>query len=398
MNYFESVSADSKQIGFDYQDLVCLEYLIDMKQGETVGLEVLDDVHHERIDGSNYLVQVKHSISENGTLINSDLDLWKTLSNWVNASKELTGKELKFTFYTNKKPTSEAGIIKNLISNPTKIDEILQNLPSLKEKLDAAELKKEKGSSTNPIKKYVDHLNLCSDTELRNVFANINFVFDYDRIISRLRRKLEYFAIPKSHSEQVLYEVLGVFKVKKFELIKDRERLNIDYETFRNSFQFDRIMRLAGDRKIDFGRYHSFRNINKIDPKDGLFSKMLADIGIDGDEITDFAIQYAASSMFIQTLILDGEFTDSENTTFESEMIQGWKNIFRQNYLQTFADEDGHALLAKSCLYKTIDQSITVSNSSVAKGLIEGKSIELSDKNKLGWRQDWKKKYKEVKK
>lgn len=398
MNYFESVSADSKQIGFDYQDLVCLEYLIEMKQGEIVGLEVLDDVHHERIDGSNYLVQVKHSISENGTLTNSDLDLWKTLSNWVNAVNELTGERVKFTFYTNKKPTTEAGIVQNLISKPMKIDEILQNLPLLKAKLDAAELKKEKGSSTNPIKKYVDHLNSCSEAELRSVFENINFVFDYDEIISRLRRKLEYFAIPQSQSETVLYEVLGIFKVKKFELIKDRKRLNIDYETFRNSFQFDRIMRLAGDRKIDFGRYHSFKNINKIDPKDGLFSKMLADIGIDEDEITDFALQYAASSMFIQTLILDGEFTDSENTTFESEMIQGWKNIFRQNYLRAFEDEDGHSVLAKSCLYKTIDQSITVSNSNVAKGLIEGKSIELSDKNKLGWRQDWKKKYKEVKK
>jgi len=202
---------------------------------------------------------------------------------------------------------------------------------------------------------------------LINVLKHIDFVFDYDEIILRLRSKLEYLAIPKAHSEQVLYEVLGVFKVKKYELIKNHKRLNIDYETFRNTFQFDRIVRLAGDREIDFGRYHVFKNIYKIDPKDGLFSKMLADIGIEDDEITDFAIQYAASSMFIQTMISDGEFTDTENITFESEMLQGWKNIFRQNYLPSFAGDDEHAALAKLCLYKTIDQSVTVSNSSVAK-------------------------------
>lgn len=397
MSFFEKVSADSKQIGFDYQDLICLEYLIDMKQGEVVGLEVLDDVHHERIDGSKFLVQVKHSISDGGTLTNSDIDIWKTLSNWVNASQELAGKSLKFTFYTNKKPTSDAGIIQNLTSKPPKLKKILNNLSEIKAKLDAAELKKKKGSSINPIKQYVDHLYSSSEDDLEHILTNIDFVFDCNNIISRLRNKIEYFAVPEIRSEQVLYEILGVFKVKKFELIKDRKRLNIDYQTFRNTFQFDRIIRLAGEREIDFGRYHAFKNINIIDPKDGLFSKMLADIGIEEDEITDFAIQYAASSMFIQTLISEGEFTDSENTTFEQEMLQGWKNIFRLNYLQSFDDEVGHSTLAKSCLYKTIDQSVTVSKSSVAKGLIEGRTIELSDKNKLGWRKDWKDKYKDVK-
>ncbi|TOR03042.1 hypothetical protein CGG83_25240, partial [Vibrio parahaemolyticus] len=43
---FEQVAADKSQLGFDYQDLVCLEHLIDMRPGETIGLEVLDDVHH----------------------------------------------------------------------------------------------------------------------------------------------------------------------------------------------------------------------------------------------------------------------------------------------------------------------------------------------------------------
>ncbi|TOE96798.1 hypothetical protein CGJ31_24385, partial [Vibrio parahaemolyticus] len=58
-DFFEQVAADKSQLGFDYQDLVCLEYLIDMKQGESVGLEVLDDVHHERIHGGKALIQVK---------------------------------------------------------------------------------------------------------------------------------------------------------------------------------------------------------------------------------------------------------------------------------------------------------------------------------------------------
>lgn len=395
MSFFEKVSADSKQIGFDYQDFVCLEYLMDMKQGETIGLEVLDDVHHERVDGTNDLVQVKHSITDGATLTNSDIDLWKTLSNWVNAAKEIQNKPLRFTFYTNKKPTIEEGIVQHLTSKPVQFDNAVKCLSQLKTKLDKAELVKSKDSNVNPIKKYVDHLSTCSEDELKKVFDNINFAFDYNEIISRLRKKIEYFAIPESQSEQVLYEVIGVFKVKKFELIKGRNKLNIDYQTFRIRFQFDRIMILAADREVDFGRYHTFKNINNIDPKDGLFSKQLADIGVEEDEITDLAIQYAATSMFIQNLISEGEFTDSENITLESEMLQGWKNVFRQIYIPPISDEPHHNTLARSCLYQTIAQSVHVSNSPVSNGIVEGKSIEMSDKRKIGWRNDWKDKYKE---
>jgi len=91
-DFFEKIAADKSQLGFDYQDLVCLEYLIDMRQGESVGLEVLDDVHHERIHGDNVLIQVKHSVNESESLTNRDLDLWKTLYNWAEALQHLPGK------------------------------------------------------------------------------------------------------------------------------------------------------------------------------------------------------------------------------------------------------------------------------------------------------------------
>ncbi len=107
--FFEKVAADKTQLGFDYQDLVCLEYLIDMKPGETVGLEVFDDVHHERICGGNALIQVKHSINDSSTLTNRDIDLWKTLHNWSKALEELGPSGVEFIFFTNKKKTKQIG-------------------------------------------------------------------------------------------------------------------------------------------------------------------------------------------------------------------------------------------------------------------------------------------------
>ncbi|TOA43376.1 hypothetical protein CGK27_23790, partial [Vibrio parahaemolyticus] len=116
----------------------------------------------------------------------------------------------------------------------------------------------------------------------------------------RLRRKIEYFSIDNSKSLDVVYQLIGVYRKKKYELIKGGNKLNIDFDTFRKEFQFDRVIKLSQDRKVDFSSYHGFKNINNINPKDGVFAKQLEDINIDGDDIVEYAMEYAATSMFIQ--------------------------------------------------------------------------------------------------
>src|ERR1700748_38860 len=83
----DTTSAEDKSIGFDYQYYYFLNELLNLKSGQVVGLEVLDDVHVERPDGTNVLVQLKHTVrtSAQGKPINLttlDSDLWKPISNW----------------------------------------------------------------------------------------------------------------------------------------------------------------------------------------------------------------------------------------------------------------------------------------------------------------------------
>lgn len=396
-DYFETVSADDKQIGFDYQDLVFLEFLFDLKQGESVGLEVLDDVHQERLDGQYLLVQVKHSVLEKGALTNRDIDLWKTLSNWADALKaledEISQKDVEFQFYTNKKPTTRDGILKLLTQSPPDMASIKEQIYSLQKELEADEQEKKKGAEPNPIKKYVDQLALYEQGLLDRLFSSIKFVFDDNEIVSRLRKKLEYFSIPNSHTEDVLHQLIGVLKTKKMELVKEQRKIVVDFEAFRKDFQFDRIVSLARDRKIDFKRYYDFKEVNKIDPKKGLFSKQLTDISFGNDEITEYAMQYAATSMFIQTLISQGNFTEFENKNIDREVIQSWKNKFRNIYEEEVPDEKTHVKFARKCLFQTVDQPISIANSELAREMVEGKAIEMSDKCRLGWRKDWSLKY-----
>jgi len=140
--FFDKVAADKTQLGFDYQDLVCLDYLIDIKPGETVGLEVFDDVHHGRIDGGKALIQVKHSINDGSALTNKDADLWKTLYNWSRALDLLGTGDIEFIFFTNKKKTKQDGIVHFMDLQQPDLPALFKAINEIKLDLDSKEKEK----------------------------------------------------------------------------------------------------------------------------------------------------------------------------------------------------------------------------------------------------------------
>lgn len=391
---FDKVAADQTQLGFDYQDLVCLEYLIGMKRGETVGLEVLDDIHHERIGDGKTLVQVKHSIDDGSALTNRDIDLWKTLYNWSNVLDQLGSADIKFIFFTNKKMTEVDGFLHLINSENLDISSIVGSINKIKVGLDQKEASKAAGEKENPIKKYVDFIHGESNAKKEALFRKIEFVFSIEDIFDRLAKKIEYFSISDTQSSDVLNQLIGVFNKKKYEIIKAGEKILIDYDTFRNSFQFDRIIKISQDRKIDFSRYHHFKNVSTINPRDGLFAKQLSDIGISQEDIIEHAIEYAATSMFIQKLIIEGEFSDIENYSINEEVFHGWKSLHSSLYDQNeIKNNEQHSSIARNCFRGVGNIPVAVANSPLSRAMVVGKSIELSDISRIGWRKDWKELY-----
>lgn len=186
-------------------------------------------------------------------------------------------------------------------------------------------------------------------------------------------------------------QLIGVYNKKKYELIKNDKKIIIDYDRFRNEFQFDRTIKLFQDRKLDFSGYYRFKNANNIDPKDGVFSKQLKDIGIGQDDITDYAIEYAATSMYIQKLISEGDFSDAEDEVVNGELHTSWRTLHRESYNNNqIINEDEHTVVARSCLYKFESINAIVSDTKVVQPMVIGKGMELSDKCQIGWRRDWK--------
>ncbi|WP_194206711.1 hypothetical protein [Superficieibacter sp. 1612_C1] len=121
MNHSDKVAADKTSLGFEFQDLVYIEKLIELRLGQTLGLELYDDIHVETIAEDSsikdlILIQVKHSVNP-GNITERDIDLWKTLYNWLKLVPDLPScRTLTFQLYTNKNINNQPFV--NLLKSP----------------------------------------------------------------------------------------------------------------------------------------------------------------------------------------------------------------------------------------------------------------------------------------
>ena len=87
-SHTEKTSAAGTIAGFDFQYYFFLYKLLNLKKNEFIGFEALDDVHTELDTEHQVLIQVKHTVQKKANndaanLTELDIDLWKTLNNWV---------------------------------------------------------------------------------------------------------------------------------------------------------------------------------------------------------------------------------------------------------------------------------------------------------------------------
>ncbi|GAB2695004.1 hypothetical protein [Aliiglaciecola aliphaticivorans] len=98
-SHTEKTSAAGLVAGLDFQYYFFLYKLLNLKKDESIGFEALDDVHTELDTEHQVLIQVKHTVQKKAdnnavNLTELDIDLWKTLNNWVSViSDKNDGRE-----------------------------------------------------------------------------------------------------------------------------------------------------------------------------------------------------------------------------------------------------------------------------------------------------------------
>ncbi|OYU08161.1 MAG: hypothetical protein CFE47_08495 [Pseudomonas sp. PGPPP1] len=396
MGHLEQTAADKSALGFEYQDLVLVNTLLGLKPGEQIGLEVFDDIHTESISDDLCLIQVKHSLL-GGNITERDIDLWKTLYNWLKSLPELPqGKNITFQIYSNKTLNNQ-NLIVLLNSAKANKEKIIAAISDIFMDIKAKESLKDKTDSANPIFKYAEALATAKKEEIEFILERFHFHTDTASVTHQINDKLLYLAVPNTKLDDTRKFVVGAYKEYKVASIVGGEKVIITYDTFRIQMGFERILRSSRSNEVDYDRfydkYYHFQQLGDLSFLTSTFSYQLKDIGLPHEDVIEHGIEMLATADLIRDLKKEGDFTHQDDARLAAQCEMSWKKIHRQTH-GTFNQKTPRALLAaQACYDATLKKELKLKNISLPDGFSKGKFIALSDLPSIGWKVDWKELY-----
>ncbi|MEM9630238.1 MAG: hypothetical protein AAGA50_02855 [Pseudomonadota bacterium] len=397
----DTTSAEDKSIGFDYQYYYFLNELLNLKIGQVVGLEVLDDVHIERPDGTNLLVQLKHTVqtSAQGTPINlttMDSDLWKSISNWCKLIIDPVGgrasvdsqlaflKNTSFLLASNKSENDKNTLLKSLeaFKATTKSHvELVADIRLLKAK-----------SKDEVIQGYIDDVLSLDAAVSESFFEHLSFSLGKDEIINLCRASIAEKQIHQSRIDDVFHAIDSEVRQNSYATVKAGKKITISFDEFTQKYRrhFDKAR--SGDL--------IFRKLPPVLPDnllDQTFIKQLVDIEDLSEEDIEFHAKFTTRLLHfrdnLERLMQDGEITQPDVDDLEEEACAIWEAKFRLAYSghQENVDE---ATTARAIVGDLRLRKLTLASQELPITMSHGGVYDLSDRPVIGWLSDWKDRYK----
>lgn len=396
--YTEKTSADAILIAFDYQYYFFLWKLLSLGTGESVGLEVKDDVHTELDNNDQILYQVKHTVKTkaDGTLINltaSDPDLWKTLSNWAkvicdeNDNRENKIKQLlflkktSFVLASNKSLAKNNNILKGIISYQN--DTV--SIPNIKNTFQ--ELKD--NSEDNKLSSYIESVLEMNDEVLSEYLLRITFELNEADIIQKCKDAIKADKIMENKIDDVFKSIDSSIRSDNFIKIKDGKKIEITFDDFYLKYRrhYDRAR--SADLNI---KEFSGSLPDKLENQ--IFIKQLLEIGDitddDIESIADFTRFRLKLENNVSEWLQKGELTSDEVESLKNDAINKWKNEFRKAYRESVG-EGVYNSKGVNILDSVRKENLEISGIMLKVDMSNGAFYELSNMPQIGWRKDWSK-------
>lgn len=396
----EKTAADTKAAGFDYQYYFYLWKLLSMRKGQSVGYEVKDDVHTELNNDQQILYQLKHTVQTRSdgspkNFTTSDIDLWKTLSNWVQVltdAKDGRGEihsqlrfleKTSFVLASNKSSNSKNEIVKalNSFQNGTqKIDEVRSALSNVL------------GNSTDmELKGYIKVILELKDKILAPFLSRIFFHLDEDDIIKKCKDALLSDKIEKGKINNLFSNLDSSIKLDNFINIKNGKKVNVTfdeyYQRYRRYYTLSRDASLSITDITDIG-------ITNEKLEEQIFIKQLIDINEcnadDLEDITEFTLFKLKLRNNLENWLHEGEITSEEIDRFKKDCILQWKTKHKSAFRDARSDEEFNRA-ALSILDAMRDRELSIAGQTLGTDMSHGTFYSLSDIPKIGWQKNWEK-------
>lgn len=404
-DFINQTSAAHVQAGFDFQFYVFFYLLLKMGSDcKAIEYESDDDILVVTADNKKQLIQAKNAIlTQSGTIVNltnRDTDLWHTISNWMKQYQHSSDSdfflERDFFIYTSK--SIESNDFYKKITD-YKNDEI--EITTLDSALDDLILNT---VDTN----ILDGMNRLKSIDInkRKQFYKRFMIISLPHvsIISEIIEALKYEkAIPEEKIPQVYASLYKELKEDGFidACQRNRRRLTKEeiYNQLRRSFnrQFDRTLSI--DRQVD--------NLLPSDLLNHTFITQLIDIDFispsEIDEIRKLHIKRIGSeNKLLKSRLEDHDIDKTDLETIEGNCLSKWDTEFRSTSRNIRRTESSRGIVREEDLKEQgFDCFKQINNYQLQLGTVQfdlemtqGYFFSMSNEPRIGWRYDWKMKYK----
>ncbi|WP_151962416.1 ABC-three component system protein [Acinetobacter bereziniae] len=397
IKFSDITNADNKEIGFQYQYYYFLYKLLNLKKGQSVGLEVQDDVHSTLNNNEQILFQLKHTVRKNASgqpvaLAELDIDLWKTLYNWAKIIvDEADGRaeknhQIKFVSKTEfhlvtNKSESKANLFLKKIEDYKKqectIEDALSYISFLYKK-----------TKDEKIKKYINFI-LTLDFDIQSIFFyKIHLELDQDDLDSLIKESIRDKMIEECRIQEVYERLDSNIRLDNFLNIKQGIKIEIFFEDF-----YERYRKIFSAARVPLQLSKPFKPILP----DNIFSQnfikqLIAIQAIKGNEM-EKAIKYTSQRLkitrFLEEWLQDGDIVYDEINEFHNDVSNKWENEF--DHWCDSCDDSEIVKNAKQLLRSLRNIEFTIANNKLNTELSNGELYHLSNENLIGWHRDWKK-------
>ncbi|AFQ17348.1 MULTISPECIES: hypothetical protein [Bacillus cereus group] len=423
----EITAAEDKSIGFEYQYYYFLYLILGLESGESIGLEIKDDIHIDFPNNQQALLQLKHSVQTNskGEVINlreSDVDLWKTIFNWVKVINDSVEGRTEIDLQIEYMEKTNFILVSNKAYNMTNL--FLVNLQKyqqgtfsisdfkgyLQEKYNTRigkqdTQKNNEKTGEDKLLIYINELLNQEDKWLETFLKKLSFDLDEDNLIERIKLRIKEKFIPENRIEDVFSSLDSNIRRDNYIAIKEQKRIEYSFDHLYE--KYTRCFLIGRTNKRIVRRENPLIPDN---PEEQLFIKQLEDIEIISTEDEDYQEQIVKRTIAklltynnLEQWKQEGELMDTEKERFDKESIYEWEVAFDSTYMKLkrkmrrkegCIDEDELIDLANDCLVEVLSKKIEFDGFELDLEMSNGQYYLLSDKPLIGWRYDWDKRYK----
>lgn len=408
--FYDLTSANDKSIGFDYQYYYFFYLLLGLEEGESIGLEVKDDIHIELTNDNQVFLQLKHTTQnsasgETKNITELDSDLWKTIYNWINVINDPNDgrtdfqeqvkflEKTSFILVSNKSSNASNKLLSNIIDfNKVKLslEKLIDYIRDLYNK------------TQNPtIKGYIDSLLNQSNEWLVKFFNKLRFELDQDNLVNKIKSRIKGKIVNESQIDDVFRLVDSQLRQDYYLNTKSHLKTIISFEDFyrdyRNFFNTGRSDKLPIRKKrIDFDK-----PLNEQ-----IFIKQLLDIYAVSEKEQDKMLTLTQFMLNVHNHFdlwkKEGFVTKQQIEDFNDDCIRRWENIHDEVYRRIRLDmqldqkqPEFRDLLecAGKCLDEIRKKELVFEDNNLDVEMSNGQFYLLSNAPRIGWLLDWEEKY-----